>query len=449
MSVLYRNTDWDRVQPEASTEPYRDDARKDFARVIHSPSFRRLQGKTQLFPGHESDFFRNRLTHSLEVGQVAESIAHRLNATYPELSENPINPRLCMTAALMHDMGHPPFGHNGEHALDDMMKKFGGFEGNAQTLRIVSCLEKKRRTEGSGHEKRLGLNLCYRSLASVLKYDSCIPKCRRVEEKLHKGYYEEEKSLVSAIKENVAPGYTGKFKTIECAIMDIADDIAYSTYDLEDSLKAGFLTPAGILSSDEELFEKVASDVSDELGRKISSADVLDIFFEIFASLVPAGATGDLVSTIDAFQRSKRIAEDGYLRTDLTAELVGEFISGAELVYNKEHPHMSAVTLKPDIKLKVECLKRYTFQATIYSTRLKVSEYRGYAVVEGIFKALSRDKGYLLLPDDVRRRYVSLSKYDEQMRVICDFIAGMTDRYALEFYGRLHSNQAESMFKPI
>jgi len=120
----------------SGSEPYRTPWRRDYARVIHCPAFRRLQGKTQLFPGSETDFFRNRLTHSLEVAQIAKSIAIRINSTNPFFSRPNfhINTDLVETAALVHDIGHPPFGHNGEKALDECMKKRGGFEGNAQTL---------------------------------------------------------------------------------------------------------------------------------------------------------------------------------------------------------------------------------------------------------------------------------------------------------------------------
>jgi dGTPase len=113
---------------------------QNYARVLHSPAFRRLQNKTQLFPGYESDFFRNRLTHSLEVAQIAKTIAHKLKKEYPELD---LEPDVCEIAGLMHDLGHPPFGHNGEMALDECMSQDGGFEGNAQTLRIITRLEKK------------------------------------------------------------------------------------------------------------------------------------------------------------------------------------------------------------------------------------------------------------------------------------------------------------------
>jgi dGTPase len=149
--------------------------------VIHSASFRRLQGKTQLFPGNKSDFFRNRLTHSLEVAQIAESIAFRLNSEEPFFRDDPLDTRLCAVAGLIHDLGHPPFGHNGEKALDDKMRRYGGFEGNAQSLRIIARLEKKVRyseDECGGSDPRAGLNLTYRTIASALKYDQQIPHTR-------------------------------------------------------------------------------------------------------------------------------------------------------------------------------------------------------------------------------------------------------------------------------
>ena len=143
--MLYIKRDSKRVVPEEaqSSTGGRTPFRKDFGRLLHSPSFRRLQGKTQLFPSHESDFFRNRLTHSLEVAQVAKAIALHINATVPAFKADPIDTDLVELAALAHDLGHPPFGHNGEAALDDCMKPCGGFEGNAQTLRLLARIENK------------------------------------------------------------------------------------------------------------------------------------------------------------------------------------------------------------------------------------------------------------------------------------------------------------------
>jgi hypothetical protein len=249
---LYGDGDGLRPVPDRDNkvrELYRSPWRRDYARLIHCPSFRRLQGKTQVFPGHESDFYRNRLTHSLEVAQIGKSIAMRLNATAPESQGEglAIDPNIAEFAGLAHDLGHPPFGHNGEEALDECMYNDGGFEGNAQTLRIVGRLEKKVTVDGrgpfgvNGEDLRMGLNLTYRSLAGILKYDRCIPRRRRSRPKKYrdrpmKGYYAEERQLVAEIKRQVVGrDEVENFKTIECSIMDIADDIAYSTYDLEDN----------------------------------------------------------------------------------------------------------------------------------------------------------------------------------------------------------------------
>ncbi len=160
-SLLYGPADKHRQAPEAEkpqgNEPYRSVWRVDFARLVHSPAFRRLQGKTQLFPG-ESDFFRNRLTHSLEVAQIAKSIALKLNYEYfrdATDEDHKISTDLVEFAALAHDLGHPPFGHNGEAALDECMRGIGGFEGNAQTLRILARLEKKEPLAGRRNNSQM------------------------------------------------------------------------------------------------------------------------------------------------------------------------------------------------------------------------------------------------------------------------------------------------------
>lgn len=257
---LYRPGDHAREKPLSdSRQSYRSPFRRDYARLLHCPAFRRLQGKTQLFPGMESDFFRNRLTHSLEVAQIAKSITLRINRCFDYFKANPIDTDLVETTSLAHDLGHPPFGHNGERALDDCMRDAGGFEGNAQTLRILARLEKKElHPEASDEEShrqdpRVGLNLTFRTLASVLKYDKCIPVRRNGETGVVKGYYASEQSLVEKIKKKVVDSGTAHlehpFKTIECQVVDIADDIAYSTYDLEDALKGRFVSPMSMISA--------------------------------------------------------------------------------------------------------------------------------------------------------------------------------------------------------
>jgi dGTPase len=453
-----------RLSGTAEAGDARSEYRRDYGRLIHSASFRRLQGKTQLFPGSESDFFRNRLTHSFEVAQVAKGIALQLNQQ-PFFKNRPIDTDLVELAGLAHDLGHPPFGHNGERALDDCMKGFGGFEGNAQTLRILTHLERKVFGSGDhddygmstgGKDRRLGLDLSFRSLASVLKYDRPIPTVRAKKDKLVKGYYQEERSTVEQIKAalGVPSIAMGDFKTIECQIMDVADDIAYSTYDLEDSFKAGFLSPLSMLAENQEVLEAVAKTVNeaDELDRKIGPADVLEVLHGIFSrSLGEETADDDppIVSATLIYRTSKKIAENGHYRTAFTSDLVKSNIDGVQLYdTNEEHPMLSGVRLNDETRLRVEVLKRYTYHAITMSPRLRLVEYRGYDIVRTIFKALAGDSGHHLFPDDYRRMYQRLSDQQARYRLICDYVASMTDRYAVEFYARIQSVNPQTIFKP-
>ncbi|MCP2081029.1 UNVERIFIED_ORG: dGTPase [Methylorubrum zatmanii] len=402
----------------------------------------------------------------MEVAQIAEGIAQKLNAEHSEFHEEPISERLCVTSALIHDLGHPPFGHNGERALDDVMRPYGGFEGNAQTIRIIARVEKKLRKSGAelsetgdrDEDDRVGLALTYRTILSALKYDRLIPHMRGDQEGLVKGYYFTEQQLIERAKSAVDPNWRQrkKFKTLECSIMDIADDIAYSTFDLEDSLKAGFITPAAILATDESVFDTVATKANKALHKDdhIDGKDALAIFIDIFSDIFDKRAAGleinDTDRFIDCYKRSTYFAEDGYVRTALSSELVGKAIRSVRLNYNQEAPWLSEAYLPPDMLKRIEVLKHFTFESTIFTARVKVGEYRGYEVVKGIFKALSEPKGSLLMPEDLRAMHKQL-EHDAtaRHRAICDFVAGMTDRYALEFYARLYSDEPESIFKPV
>lgn len=464
--MLYRAGDWARVEPEAEAPSAsgRSGFRRDYGRLLHSPAFRRLQGKTQLFPGHESDFFRNRLTHSMEVAQVAKGIALQINNSVPEFQKDRIDTDLIEFAALAHDLGHPPFGHNGERALDDCMKLHGGFEGNAQTLRILSSVEKKslRNAKGqangdycgvtpSGIDLRLGLNLTFRSLAAVLKYDKRIPARRSKGSKLCKGYYASEQATVSSVKRRVgAPPNGTPFKTVECQIMDLADDIAYSTYDLEDAMKAGFSHPLGIRSrlvTDRGLVDRVHKKVLREV-PDATWRDVFKILNELF-DLGPVGGEAVGAAGIFELNYSNLIAAQGYLRVGFTSSLVNKFMSGITVkVPAKGKECFAKVSLDRRTRLEIESLKHLNYELMIMSPRLKVVEYRGYELVQTIFKTLDSKSGFLLLPEDYRLMHTRFTTATERKRSICDFVAGMTDRYAIEFYGRLKESGA-SIFKPI
>ena len=460
--MLYSDDDYARRQREEEEwNVGRSAFRRDYGRLLHSPSFRRLQGKTQLFPGHESDFFRNRLTHSLEVAQIAKGIAQQINAVHKLAPPEAIDLDLVEFAGLAHDLGHPPFGHNGEHALDDCMKNHGGFEGNAQTLRILSAVEKKVVRSSSeadgpcgidinGADRRLGLNLTYRSLAAILKYDNPIPLKRSKRASLEKGYYASERDLVCEIKARVGDGTQGKFKTIECQIMDIADDIAYSTYDLEDAMKGGFTHPLKLLAdvANRPLFEKLCKKVKKEV-PDVSQEEVFTAVTDLLVLNGQRGDKDDTAKLVEAYVESMLIANDGRMRVGFSSTLVGKFMSGVSVDADSvSNLRFAELKVARDIRIKIESLKHLNFLLTIMSPRLKVVEYRGYEVVKTIFETLDSEEGHLLLPDDLRQMYERLQGTDEKKRLICDFVAGMTDRYAVEFYSRLRESGA-SIFKPL
>ncbi len=448
---MYRDRDYSRrLTEDKITTPGRSEFRRDYGRLIHSASFRRLQGKTQLFPNNESDFFRNRLTHSIEVAQIAKGIALMLNSNVRELQGHPIDLDLVEFAGLAHDLGHPPFGHNGERALDNCMKGHGGFEGNAQTLHILTSVEKKRITPNG---VRYGLNLTYRSLASILKYDSKIELRRNVnglENGLEKGYYACEEDVVNQIKEAVGQQNDGQgFKTIECQIMDIADDIAYSTYDLEDAMKAGFVHPMKIYAmlSDEVLVRKI-EEKTKKIMPDVTTGDIFGALTDIFQAWGSHGDGDDVYKKVaENYATSETIAKDGYNRSAFTSELVGGFIRGISIEIEDSLP-FAKVRVDWNTQVKIEALKHLNYLTMIMSPQLKVAEYRGYEVVETIFKSLTTDDGYLLLPDDVQQRVLETQDDDFRKRTICDFVSGMTDKYAVEFYERLKGG-GHSIFKPF
>lgn len=452
---------------------YRSAFRHDYGRLIHCPSFRRLAGKTQLYPVVESDFFRNRLTHSLEVAQIAKSITLKIiNENFFPLTEERkkrkrlnIDTDLVEFSAMAHDLGHPPFGHVGERALHELMKDSGGFEGNAQTFRILSRLEKKCRCSDRSDGRRLGLNLCFRSLASIVKDDTIINSDKIIAKKKNnhflpvKGIYETEETLLKMVKDQVTgrKNYSGSFLTIEASIMDIADDIAYATYDIEDSFKSGFLTYLDLIFGDLEMLDKTAEELNQKIGDlnfdRSSLQDVLMSIFQFNKAKLDIPRSLELFEFADihfgiAYTTSQKIAEDGYFRVPMTAHLVDRFINGISFSYNSEIPALSCVKLKDETRLEVEVLKRCIYESQIQSSQMQIAEFRGKEIINKIFEVLYSDDGFHLMPKDYHRLYNEGHCEREKMRIVCDFIAGMTDRYAIEFYGRLTSENPQTIFKP-
>ncbi|WP_150463801.1 dGTP triphosphohydrolase [Francisella sp. XLW-1] len=435
---LYHENDYLRQNNDISKKDNFSPFRRDYARVVHSSSFRRLQAKTQIFPSFENDFFRNRLTHSLEVAQIAKSIAVKLN------TEHGLNLDydLIETAALCHDIGHPPFGHNGEVALNKKMRNFGGFESNAQMLRLISHTAKK----DIDQKQTFGLNLTYRTLAATIKYDQLIPPISDLG-KLTKGYYNEESRLVEDIKHKLLEPYgittTENFKTIECYIMDVADDIAYSTYDVEDALKGGFIDPLSMASIDNKLLDKIYNAMPNDL--EITKDEIQNILKDIFSDYIDFN-----VDSTEIYKISKNIANNSLLRTKLTSKLVNSCIQNIELDLNLKVPIISKVYLNNEIRKQVEVLKKYILFKIIKSPKLNVLRYRGREIISEIFDILiSSTPDESLLPDDIGAIFYNTHSSHGKARIISDYISSMTDRYIIELYNQFKSDPSAMIFKPF
>lgn len=533
---LYDEDDFERApigaSPLKKEESQNGDPRspfqRDLSRLIHSPAFRKLQGKTQIFPGLESDFFRNRLTHSMEVADIGKSVALRVNAHDNWKEFQPLDLDLINFACLAHDLGHPPFGHVGERALNTCMKSHGRFEGNAQTLRILTKIEKKRtypdteRTiyQNNGWQeievglkyadRRLGLNLTSRALASILKYDEIIKGGNlNTKEGVIKGYYESDSKTIKDVKNDVLKKYDPKvakkykeepkFKTIECSIMDLADDIAYTVFDLEDGLKSGFINLYDLLFINEsktwfpEFIQKIARSANsrpnllkylsgiEPKGKKIASFEGIEFynshtkkFFDLISSNLLRNlhdssvytqlhklskSDGDIsdVEKVTLYLGAlthayfNEIAQNGYFRSKLTTGLITYLLDNIQVVPDPDVASMSKVDLNGEALLLMEVIKQFIFVSQVKSSRMQLVEFRGHEMVKEIFQTLTKDKNALgLLPNDYKM-ICSFCKNDDQKlyRVICDFISGMTDRYAVEFYCRLYGENPQSFFKGV
>jgi len=382
----------------------------DRDRILYAPAFRRLQAKTQVFLSGEYDFYRTRLTHSLEVAQIGRAICHALLHVSPELGPDfHIDPDLVEGICLAHDIGHPPFGHAGERALHDLMRgEFGGFEGNAQTLRILTSLFFRRSSGG-----KVGMNPTRALLDGILKYKAFFSE---TPEAAHHFVYDQDRKAVE-----FAVGGPGAFEklpsgaarnrehSVENQIMDWADDTAYSLNDMMDGIQAGFLR-------------------MDRVRRWAESGDRSRIEQETATWLIETMHTGKMEAR---FSRK-----------------IGEYVAACRLE-KREHPfadmsnrYRYCLVVDPRVKAESTALKTIARDLVFRSPPLQQLEYKGREIITRLFDAFltnyEHKEGSLVMASaDTDKAIRNVGERAQKARLICDYIAGMTDSFAVRVHRRL------------
>ncbi|KIM03776.1 MAG: deoxyguanosinetriphosphate triphosphohydrolase [Sulfurovum sp. AS07-7] len=358
-------------------EDFRSPFARDRDRVIHCSSFRRLEYKTQVFLNHEGDYFRTRLTHSLEVSQIARTIAHTLG----------LNDILAETIALSHDLGHTPFGHVGGDTLDELLKEDGrvfGFEHNFQSFRVLTKLEKR-------YKDFDGLNLTYATLEGVLKHS-----------------YPYQKAFSSHLFESFS---LDKHPSFEAMVVDFADEIAYTSHDIDDGIHYKLIS-----------FEDI---IENTLVQKIN----------------------DIVEKNDNIYRNEKLYRQRFVST-LIRVLVEDFITHSKDTISQfpSTPQSSLIDATQSLDIgfskkiarDMKLLKKLLFKKLYHHKDIVRNMYAGSRCIKGLYRAFKEN--HHLLPQE----HIELMEKREPKRVISDYIASMTDRYALKLYNQLYGRGLKS-----
>lgn len=415
---------------------HRSAYQRDRARILHSAAFRRLQAKTQVHGAGHHDFYRTRLTHSLEASQIGTGIVAQLKIKQPDfrhlLPSNSLMESLC----LAHDIGHPPFGHGGEVALNYMMREHGGFEGNAQTFRIVTLLEP--------YTEHNGMNLSRRTLLGLLKYPAFISQTRATElpADVHhfrhlkakdwypaKGIYNDDSELLHWVLEPLSThdrelfslmraerGHPRehlktRFKSLDCSIMELADDIAYGVHDLEDAIVMGIVTR-------EQWQEAVASRL----------ADCGEPWLEERIGLLSEQLFGT--------HHQRKDAIGAMVNALLTSIHIAPAIQNGIDSFENPLLQWNAFLSEP-MESVLDVLKQFVSQYVVHKPDIQLLEYKGQQLVMELFEAFASDPERLL-PENTRERWrqaYDLGRNDH--RIIADYISGMTDGFAQRLYSTL------------
>ena len=355
---------------------YRNEFQRDRDRIIHSSAFRRLEYKTQVFVNHEGDMFRTRLTHSIEVSQIGRTIARALN----------VNEDLTEAICLAHDLGHTPFGHAGQDALNSCMKDFGGFEHNLQSLRIVDLLEER-------YADFPGLNLTYETREGILKHCS---------QKNALGLGELGQRFIKKNK-----------PSLEAQIANIADEIAYNNHDIDDGLRANLLNIDSLRES------KFVESNYREVVKKWKDLNERQIRHEIVRRMIDY-IVSDLIETSkDLIGKYKPASVDSIREC-------GKSLIKMSQTTEKEHNNLKKI------------LRKNLYQ----HEQVNLMSQRATETVKYLFNIYMEQP--IFLTDELHMKITKDSRIkDEQRkaRIIADYIAGMTDRFALSEYKRISENK--------
>lgn len=342
--------------------PYRSIYQRDRDRIIHSAAFRRLEYKTQVFVIHEGDYYRTRLTHTLEVSQIARTIASALR----------LNVDLVEAIALAHDLGHTPFGHSGEDALNEIMKRSGGFNHNLQGLRVVDILEEK-------YPEFPGLNLSWEVREGIVKHSSRFDRMAKIKE----------------FNLNEMP-------TLETQVVDIADEIAYDNHDLDDGITSSLIKEEDLKNLN------LWNDIYRRIVTKYSKIDEEKRKFQIIRAFIDIQVTDLIRETENTLKRLK-------LKSALEVKKIDKKI----------------VSFSKDM-LKLRMPLRYFLMEKLYHHyRVIRMSNKAKRFIKELFKI------YIEQPQQLPIHIQKRIKVDGVQRVVCDYIAGMTDRYALDEYKKL------------
>jgi len=360
-----------RAHPEGGPG-YRNEFQRDRDRIIHSSAFRRLEYKTQVFVNHEGDLFRTRLTHSLEVAQIARTIARALGL-HEDLTE-----AIC----LAHDLGHTPFGHAGQDALNSCMKPYGGFEHNLQSLRVVDELEQK-------YAEFDGLNLSFETREGILKH--CSPNNALQLGELGRRFLNKSQP------------------SLEAQLANLADEVAYNNHDVDDGLRSGFITVEQLqeVSFFRERYQMVAKDYPQLSARRVK--------YEVVRRMITSHVN-DIIGTTQANLKKHNINSPEEVRALPSA----------------------IVSFSAELREQNKELKQFLFHNLYRHYRVQRMSRKAKQLIGEQFEAYMDDPR--LLPNKYQSRVKAMEKesgVDGRARAIADYIAGMTDRYAIAEHDRL------------